>query len=102
MRQSKIYSTYIMANWNNKVLYIGTSSKLTARIFEHKTKFHPNSFTAKYNVTKLIYHADFATAREAIAFEKKLKAWKRQWKVDLIKKDNPKFDDISKDWFDEK
>ena len=69
---------YILTNYNNSVLYTGVTSNIKNRLFEHKNNTHPNSFTSKYNVKKLIFIQSFNTINEAIHFEKcdaKAEAW---------------------------
>jgi len=88
---------YIMTNLSNHVLYIGVTSSLYFRVMEHKEKFHPQSFTAKYNCCKLVYYEQFSTIDEAINREKQLKNWRRSWKINLIIASNPDW----KDLFDE-
>ncbi len=83
--------TYIMTNKNNTVLYIGVTSNIEQRVYEHKSKVYPNSFTAKYNCDKLVYFECFNFIEEAIAREKKLKNWKREWKIELITNNNPQW-----------
>lgn len=100
MINDKSYFVYIMTNFKNTVLYVGVTSNLIGRVWQHKNKIHPKSFTARYNINKLVYRVEFPTAIEAINFEKKLKNWKRQWKIELIQNDNSSFDDLSKDWYD--
>ncbi|KIA91372.1 hypothetical protein OC25_22350 [Pedobacter kyungheensis] len=85
---------YILTNLNHTVLYIGVTSELYFRIIEHREKKYPNSFTAKYNCYKLIYYEQFFEIEEAIAKEKQLKNWKRQWKINLINEHNPNWDDL--------
>ncbi len=85
---------YILTNLNHTVLYIGVTSGLYFRIIEHREKKYPNSFTAKYNCCKLIYYEQFFEIEEAIAREKQLKNWKRQWKINLINEHNPHWDDL--------
>ena len=68
---------YIMTNYNNSVLYTGVSSDLASRVYQHKHKVYPNSFTAKYNCTKLVFYEQLTTVQEAITREKQIKAWKR-------------------------
>ena len=88
--------TYIVSNKNRSVYYIGVSSNLYSRIYEHK--MHQGSyFTKKYNCTDLIYFEFHETIEEAITREKQLKNWKREWKEELIKSVNPSM----KDLFDE-
>ncbi len=87
-------STYIMTNKNNTTLYIGVTSDLLTRIYQHRNLYDSKSFTAKYNCTKLVWYEFFPTIEEAIAMEKKLKNWHRQWKIDLILSKNPTFEDL--------
>ncbi|HLK28900.1 MAG TPA: GIY-YIG nuclease family protein [Puia sp.] len=88
---------YIMANDFHTVLYIGVTSNLYARVKEHKEKFYPESFTAKYNCNKLVYYESYSRIEDAIAREKILKKWNREWKEKLIIEVNPDW----KDLFDE-
>ncbi len=83
-----------MTNKYNKVLYVGVTASLLKRIPEHIDKVHPESFTAKYNVNKLVYYAWFDTITEAIAREKYFKGKSRQFKIDTIEKLNPDWDDL--------
>jgi putative endonuclease len=71
---------------------------LVRRTWEHKNKFFENSFTAKYHVNKVVYFEHFKDINEAIKREKQLKRWHRDWKINLIKKENPEFNDLTKDW----
>lgn len=87
------YYVYIATNKRNTVLYTGVTNNLSRRISEHKQKLVPG-FTAKYNVTKLVYYETFFVPEEAIAAEKKIKGWTRQKKVDLIRSINPNFLDL--------
>ena len=84
---------YIMTNTHNTTLYIGVTSNLAGRVMEHKQSFYPKSFTAKYNLHKLVYHESFDTIEEAIEREKQLKAGSRKKKIQLI-------EGINKDWGD--
>jgi putative endonuclease len=90
----KQYFVYIVTNFNNKVLYIGVTNDLTRRIFEHKNKLI-KGFTEKYNLTKLVYFEQFSRIEDALLAEKRLKNWHREWKINLIKKSNPEFKDLS-------
>ncbi|MNK58857.1 GIY-YIG nuclease superfamily protein [compost metagenome] len=85
---------YIMTNVFNTVFYIGVTSNLFSRVTEHKEQLYPNSFTAKYNCNKLVYSCFYTTITEAIAEEKRIKKWNRDWKINLIIKDNPHFKDL--------
>lgn len=88
------YYVYILTNKSN-TLYVGTTKNLNRRINEHTKKKGPK-FTAKYNINKLIYLAEFATFAEAMGMEKKIKGWTRKKKIELIKTINPTFKDLSK------
>ncbi len=85
---------YIMTNFGNTILYIGVTSDLKSRIWEHKTKLYPQSFTSRYNLTKLVYFEFYTTIEEAIGREKQLKRWHRDWKWNLIKSVNHELCDI--------
>ncbi len=86
---------YFMANANNEVLYVGVTSDLITRVYQHKTKVFPKSFTAKYNCNKVVYYESFHTIEEAIAREKNIKNWRREWKDELISKMNPEWKDLT-------
>lgn len=85
---------YIMTNKRDGVLYVGVTSDLIGRVYQHKTKFHPKGFTAQYNLDKLVYHEFLSTIVEAIAREKQLKAGSRARKVKLIEGMNPEWRDL--------
>jgi putative endonuclease len=87
-------TVYILASKKNGTLYIGVTSDLPRRIFEHNEKLIPG-FTARYNVTRLVYVEYFYDVRDAIAREKALKAWKRDWKIQLIESVNPNWDEMT-------
>jgi len=84
-----------MTNCRNTVFYTGVTADLADRLDQHKHKDNPKSFTARYNVDKLIYYEVFESIADAINREKKIKGWSRQKKIDLIKTLNPNFRDIS-------
>jgi len=90
----KLYYVYILTSIN-RVLYIGITSEFEKRLWEHRTKKYPHSFTAKYNVTRLIYFEEYTRVQDAIAREKQLKAWRRSKKVALIARWNPEWKDLS-------
>ena len=92
----KRYYIYIMANQQNGTLYVGVTSNLGARIFEHKNHILPG-FTDKYDVDRLVYIEYFDDICEAIKQEKRLKKWNRNWKKDLIEKYNPDWRDLYND-----
>ncbi|PKP22272.1 MAG: excinuclease ABC subunit C [Bacteroidetes bacterium HGW-Bacteroidetes-21] len=87
-------STYIISNKVNTVLYVGVTSNLKARIFEHKNKVYPNSFSARYNVDRLVYFENFDSIEEAIHREKQLKAGSRKKKEELIDRMNKERRDL--------
>lgn len=86
---------YIITNDNNTVLYTGVTSTLKDRIKQHKNKKHPNSFSARYNLYKLIYYEELDTIGEAIKREKQIKGGSRKDKIELINKMNPDWADLS-------
>ncbi len=88
------YFVYILTNKGNNVLYTGVTSDLQNRCEEHIHKKHPNSFTARYNVNKLVYYERFGSIEDAIAREKQIKGGSRQKKIDLIVKMNPFWNDL--------
>lgn len=78
---------------NSKTLYIGVTSDLKRRIYEHKNKLI-DGFTKKYNLTKLVYFETFNSIEDAIHREKQLKNWHRQWKINLIESMNKEWKDL--------
>ncbi len=90
---ARIFCVYIATNEFNTVLYIGITSDLNRRSYEHKNKII-EGFTSKYNVNKIVYFEETLDIKSAIAREKQLKNWHRQWKLNLIKKVNPEFKDL--------
>lgn len=92
------YYVYILANKRRTVLYTGKSSDLTRRMIEHKRKLSPQSFTARYNVDRLVYFESFEFSDDASSREKQIKAGSRRKKIELIESVNPKWEDLSKDW----
>ncbi len=93
----KSYYVYIMTN-ESDTLYIGVTNDLTKRVFEHKNKLFPG-FTAKYNITRLVYFEETNDVQRAIAREKQIKGWLRKKKVLLISSVNPQWKDLSADWY---
>jgi len=85
---------YIITNKTNTTLYIGVTSNLPQRITEHKEKLYENSFTAQYNLSKLVYYEAFQMIGDAIAREKQLKSGTRAKKVELINTLNPEWKDL--------
>lgn len=92
------FYVYILANRPQGVLYIGLTNELERRLEEHKSK-KLKGFTHKYNVDKLVYFEEFETYDEAFTRERRMKKWNRNWKIELIEKDNPGWKDLSAEWF---
>ena len=86
---------YIITNDNKTVLYTGVTSELKKRITQHKTRKHPDSFSARYNLNKLVYYEELDTIGEAIKREKQIKGGSRKDKVELIDRMNPGWVDLS-------
>ncbi|MEX0811947.1 MAG: GIY-YIG nuclease family protein [Chitinophagales bacterium] len=84
---------YIVSNPYRTVLYIGVTSNLYKRAYEHKNAMG-SDFTEKYNCTDLVYFEFYDRIESAIIKEKQLKYWKREWKINLIKKQNPDMRDL--------
>lgn len=89
----KSYYVYILANKKNGTLYVGITSDLAKRVWEHKNKV-VEGFTKKYSVDKLVYFDEFDSPQDAIVREKQIKNWHRQWKINQIEKENPKWIDL--------
>tara|TARA_R110002073_G_scaffold279026_1_gene443213 strand:- start:503814 stop:504122 length:309 start_codon:yes stop_codon:yes gene_type:complete len=94
------YYVYLLASQRNGTLYIGMTNDLQRRVYEHKTGTI-KGFTKKYGVSILVYFEEFQQATEAINREKNLKKWKRAWKLKLFEENNPNWDDLAKDWYDD-
>ena len=87
-------TVYILTNIHNEVLYTGVTSNLVTRIAEHRNKVHADSFTARYNVFKLVYYKSFSRIEEAIAEEKRIKGGSRKKKIEMIPAMNPEWKDL--------
>lgn len=92
------YTVYIMSNMRHGTIYIGMTSDINRRVYEHKNKTI-DGFTKDYSLDKLIYIENYSDVNEAIKREKQIKAWKRSWKIQLIEKQNPSWIDFSKNLF---
>jgi len=92
------YYTYILASKPNGTLYVGVTNNLIKRVYAHKNDF-VEGFTKKYSVHNLVYYEIFDDINNAISSEKNLKNYKRQWKINLIEKDNPDWKDLYFDLF---
>lgn len=89
------YYVYIITNYTNTVIYTGITNELKRRIYEHKKGINVSSFSKKYKLYKLVWYELFSNPNDAIAFEKKIKGWKRDKKIALIKSKNLYFQDLS-------
>lgn len=89
---------YILTTTHNKTLYVGVTTDLRTRVWEHKSKQNKNSFTAQYNIYKLVYFEAFELITDAIARESYIKNQTRLWKIELIKRSNPTMDELSADF----
>ena len=89
-----IWSIYIITNKPKGVLYIGVTKNLKRRIYQHKMKVHPTTFSARYNLDKLVYFENFNNEDEANLCERRMKKWNRVWKIELIEKTNPIWNDL--------
>ena len=87
------YFVYMLASRRHGTLYVGVTNDLVRRTAEHKGK-DVAGFTKRYGVDRLVWWLEFGEVTEAIAFEKKLKRWRRDWKINLIEQDNPHWDDL--------
>lgn len=85
---------YILTNKNNTTLYVGVTANLKQRIIQHKEKHNKKSFTARYNLDKLVYHEAYQMIGDAIGREKQLKAGNRAKKIALIESLNPEWLDL--------
>lgn len=90
---------YILSNKNRTVFYIGVTNNLESRLTEHRNGVG-SSFVKRYNVFDLVYFETHISISQAIAREKQLKEWKRDWKLQLIKEMNPNMLDLASDWED--
>ena len=88
------YYVYILTNKNKNVLYTGVTNDLMRRVYEHKNHFDKNSFTAKYNVTSLVYFEETSDVKAAIEREKQIKGWNRMKKFFLVREKNPTMEDL--------
>jgi putative endonuclease len=86
-------AVYILASMRNGTLYVGVTSDLVRRVWEHKQDF-VEGFTAKYHIHQLVYFELHRNMAEAILREKRIKKWNRAWKIELIEKNNPEWNDL--------
>ncbi len=84
---------YILASKRNGTLYVGVTSDLGGRVWQHKQR-SPPGFTARYGAVRLVWYREFFEIGEAIVFEKQLKKWHRAWKIELIEEMNPDWNEL--------
>ncbi len=94
MPEEKRFYVYLLANWNNKVMYVGVTNDLQRRLYEHKNKL-VKGFTEKYKVDKLVYFEETGDVTSALAREKEIKKWRREKKNNLVLSLNPEWKDLS-------
>ena len=87
------YYVYILANKRRGTLYVGVTNNLIRRVFEHKNKLM-EGFTERYDVNLLVWYQASESVESAIAHEKKLKRWRREWKIEMIETLNPEWVDL--------
>ena len=85
---------YLLCNRKNGTIYLGVRTDLYGRLQQHKSHYNPKSFTAQYNVTRLVWFERYDLVTDAIAREKTMKGWPRQWKINTIETDNPNWDEL--------
>ena len=88
---------YILASERNGTLYVGVTNDLVRRVQEHRQEVDPGSFTARYDVKRLVYYEYHPDIRDAIKRENRVKGWKRQWKLELIEGMNLHWRDLYPD-----
>jgi len=93
----KLYYVYILASQRHGTLYVGVTSNLIRRIHEHRSSVIAG-FTRDYRVKKLVWFESTNDVREALELEKRLKRWKRRWKLELIEANNPEWKDLFQEW----
>ena len=92
-KSMKSYYVYMLASKRNGTLYIGVTNDLVRRVYEHKQGLI-EGFTKKYKVDRLVFFEETNDVESAIIREKRLKKWNRQWKIELIEKQNPEWKDL--------
>jgi putative endonuclease len=88
-----MYYVYLLASGKHKTLYLGVTNDLVRRIHEHKTKVVPG-FTSRYDLVRLVWFEIYDDPTNAIAREKDIKKWRRDWKIRLIEEENPDWSDL--------
>jgi putative endonuclease len=92
-RRNRVFHVYILASKRNGTLYTGVTSDVANRVFQHREKLVPG-FTSKHRICHLVWLEEHATAESAIKREKQIKKWNREWKIAMIEKLNPYWNDL--------
>ena len=92
-----MFYTYILTNWNHRVMYVGITNQLERRLYEHQHELN-DGFTKKYHVHQLVYFETTEDVKAAIAREKQIKGWTRARKNALVEQMNPEWKDLAETW----
>lgn len=98
MREEKTFFVYIVSS-RSRTLYLGVTSDLLKRVWQHKNNTFPESFSAKYKCTRLVWFEEFSLGVQAIPREKQIKRWNRAKKLALIEAMNPAWADLAEEWY---
>ena len=93
----RTYYVYMLASQRNGTLYVGVTSDLSRRVWEHKEGLTPG-FTSEYGVVRLVWYEAYGDISDAILREKRVKRWRRAWKLRLIEESNPQWRDLYETW----
>ena len=85
---------YLLCNRKNGTIYLGMTTDLYGRLQQDKSRYNPNGFSAKYGTQRLVWFERYDLVTDAITQEKTMKGWPRRWKINLIERDNPNWDEI--------
>jgi putative endonuclease len=91
------YYVYILASQRNGTIYVGVTNDLSRRVWEHKEGQAPG-YTSKYGVARLVWYEEYSDIGDAITREKRVKRWRRAWKIRLIEESNPQWLDLYETW----
>ncbi len=97
MSLMRTYYVYMLASQRNGTLYVGVTSDLSRRVWEHKEGLTPG-FTSEYGVVRLVWYEAYGDISDAILREKRVKRWRRAWKLRLIEESNPQWRDLYETW----
>jgi putative endonuclease len=97
----KQYYVYIITNKRNGTIYVGSTSDLEVRMWDHKNKTILGSFSSRYSLNKLMYYEEQPDAKTMVGRERTIKHWPRKYKLGLIEENNPEWNDLSSGWFDD-